>query len=546
MKTLFSLLLSAGFLLTNISGFSQYIPGALSYHEQAFMFSNYNYTGSARIQGLGNTQISLGGDVSSALSNPAGLGFYNRSEMSITPSYNVYSANSSYLTNETSSSLGNFKIDNLGAVFNKTKDDAIPGNWRGGSFAISFSKINNFNSEIKYSGLNANNDILDFYVQDANFQNVDSDQLGGITYGAFSTYLISEFLDGYTGNNDTTYVPFYERTFFSEFPTEQYPTNQSEIISTSGSQNQWNFSYGGNYGDFLYFGATLGIQSLKYNIVKQYAEFYPGLQGDIVDNSLLIEELQTEGIGVNGTFGIIARPINQITIGLSLITPTYLSMNERYYYSTEANFNNFDMNDYGDYFDGNYDLIVNPSADFTTFYEDNAILDKQIFDNEENFFDYTLTTPMRLNAGATFFLNKNGFISADVEYVDYSASKLNGKQGSLESENETIKGLYNSVLSFRVGGEWRIKAFRLRAGYNYEPSPYKKEDIEKKTQTFSAGLGIRKNKYFIDLAASYKQFNSIYAPYILDNPNNPDLYQTSFVEIENNNLNFALSVGLFF
>ena len=326
MKTFFSLLLSAGILLANNYGFSQYIPGALSYHEQALMFSNYDYTGSARIQGLGNTQISLGGDISSALSNPAGLGFYNKSEISITPSYNIYSANSTYLSNPTSSSLGKFKIDNLGAVFNKTKDDAFPGKWRGGSFAISFSKINNFNSEIEYSGLNQNNDILDFYVQDANNQNVDFDQLDGITKGAYSTYLISEFLDGFVENNDTTYMPFYDRTFFSEYPTSDYPTNQSEIISTSGSQNQWSFSYGGNYGDFIYFGATLGIQSLKYNIVKQYTEIYPGLDGDIVENSILTEELQTEGIGVNGTFGIIARPINQITIGLSLITPTYLSM----------------------------------------------------------------------------------------------------------------------------------------------------------------------------------------------------------------------------
>ncbi|MCK5468618.1 MAG: hypothetical protein KAI99_08915, partial [Cyclobacteriaceae bacterium] len=378
-------------------------------------------------------------------------------------------------------------------------------------------------------------------------QNVDSDQLGGITFGAFRTYLMSEFLDAFVEGSDTTFVPFYERTFFSEFPTEQFPTNQSEIISTSGSQNQWNFSYGGNYGDFLYFGATLGVQSLKYNIVKQYTEIYPGLAGDIVDNSTLTEDLQTEGIGVNGTFGIIVRPINQITIGISLITPTYLSMSERYYYSTDANFNNFNMTNYGDYFDANYDLIVNPTADFTTFFEDNVTLNNRFYDDDESTFDYTITTPMRINAGATFFLNKNGFITADIEYVDYSTMNLKGKQGgSLENENEVIKDLYNSVLNLRVGGEWRLKAFRIRAGYNYQPSPYKEEDIERNVQTFSAGLGIRSSKYFVDLAASYKQFNSIYTPYILDNPDNSSVFQTSFVDIENTNLNIALTVGLFF
>ena len=356
---------------------------------------------------------------------------------------------------------------------------------------------------------------------------------------------MSDFLNAVVEGSDTTFFPFYERTFFSEFPQDDFPTKQSEIISTSGSQNQWNFSYGGNYGDFLYFGATLGVQSLKYNIVKQYTENYPGLQGDIVDNSILTEDLQTDGIGVNGTFGIIVRPINQITIGISFITPTYLSMNERYYYSTDATFNNFDMNNYGDYFDANYDLIVNPSADFTTFFEDNAVLNNEIYD-EESFFDYTLTTPMRLNAGATFFINKNGFISADIEYVDYSTMNLKGEQGSLEGENEIIKDLYNSVLNLRAGGEWRLKAFRIRAGYNFQPSPFKEEDIESNVQVFSAGLGYRSNKYFVDLAASYKQFNSTYAPYILDNPDKVGYLETSFVEIENANLNIALTIGLFF
>lgn len=546
MKTFFSLILSAGFILTNNISYGQYIPGALSYHEQALMFSNYNYIGSARIQGLGNTQISLGGDISSALSNPAGLGFYNRSEVSITPSYNVFSANSNYISNQTNSTLGKFNIDNLGAVFNKTKDDIIPGKWRGGSFAITFSKVNEFNSEIKYSGLNPNNDILDFYVQDANNQNVDSNELGGVTYGAFATYLMSEFLDAFVDGNDTTYVPFYERTFFSEYPQSDFPTDQSEIIRTEGSQNQWNFSYGGNYGDFLYFGATLGVQSLRYSIVKQYSEIYPGLQGDIVSNSFLTEDLLTEGIGINGTFGIIARPINQITIGLSLITPTHFAMNERYYYATEANYNNFSMNNYGDYFDANYDLIVNPDADFTTFYEYSATLNNQVYDEEESIFDYTMTTPMRINAGTTFFLNKNGFITADIEYVDYSTMQIKGNQGSLENENSTIKNLYSSVLNIRVGGEWRLKALRLRAGYNYQPSPYKQEGIERKVQTFSTGLGVRSTKYFVDLAASYKQFDSNYAPYILDNPNNTSIYQTSFAEIKNTNLSIALSFGLFF
>ncbi|MDZ7606363.1 MAG: hypothetical protein U5K79_12430 [Cyclobacteriaceae bacterium] len=154
MKTNFSLFISAWIFLSIPFSQAQQITGALSYHELAFMFSDYRYTGSARIQGLGNTQISLGGDISSALSNPAGLGFYNRSEFSITPSYNVISADASYLGTSTSSSLGKFNIDNFGVVFCRVKDDSAPGSWRGGSFGISVSKTNEFNCQVQYQGMN--------------------------------------------------------------------------------------------------------------------------------------------------------------------------------------------------------------------------------------------------------------------------------------------------------------------------------------------------------------------------------------------------------
>ena len=221
-------------------------------------------------------------------------------------------------------------------------------------------------------------------------------------------------------------------------------------------------------------------------------------------------------------------------------------MNEQYQYTTTANYNNFDMNNYGDYFDANYDLIANPYAEFTTFYKDDATLNNELFEEESSLFDYNLTTPLRINGGATFFISKNGFITADITYLDYSSMKLDGKNGSLESENNDIKDLYNSVLSYRVGGEFRMKAFRLRAGYNYQPSPYKESDIDRKVQTFSAGFGFRSSKYFVDLAASYKQYNSIYSPYVLDNPNDLPEYQTNYVDIENSNLNIVLSIGLFF
>ena len=72
------------------------------YVEQATLFSQYNLGGTARIQALGGPKASLGGDLGSTIVNPAGLGFYNRSELSISPSMQISNADAQYLGQNTS------------------------------------------------------------------------------------------------------------------------------------------------------------------------------------------------------------------------------------------------------------------------------------------------------------------------------------------------------------------------------------------------------------------------------------------------------------
>ena len=70
---------------------------AQDFIDNALMFSRNRPSGSARIQALGGTQVSLGGDYSSALSNPAGLAMYNRSEFTFSPGVTTNNFSSTYL-----------------------------------------------------------------------------------------------------------------------------------------------------------------------------------------------------------------------------------------------------------------------------------------------------------------------------------------------------------------------------------------------------------------------------------------------------------------
>src|SRR5690349_20056358 len=75
---------------------------AQSYVESALLFSRTKPYGSARIQALGGSQVALGGDYSSSISNPAGLGMYNRSEVTLSTGLNFYNTESLYKGNSLS------------------------------------------------------------------------------------------------------------------------------------------------------------------------------------------------------------------------------------------------------------------------------------------------------------------------------------------------------------------------------------------------------------------------------------------------------------
>ena len=149
-----------------LAGIAMLLPGlvmAQSFTETALMFSRVKPAGSARIMSMGGVQTSLGGDYSSALSNPAGLGMFNRSEFTISPGFYGANVNSEYLGNKSSDSKTNLHIPGFSLVF-QTEQDGRKG-FLSGTFAVSYNRINNFNQTFSYSGDNGNNSIIDYFIQ---------------------------------------------------------------------------------------------------------------------------------------------------------------------------------------------------------------------------------------------------------------------------------------------------------------------------------------------------------------------------------------------
>jgi hypothetical protein len=289
-------------------------------------------------------------------------------------------------------------------------------------------------------------------------------------------------------------------------------------IKTKGAQYQWSLAYGGNYKDKFFFGANVGISTLRYTFSSTYSEsnFFFELDPDFnpFDNLLLEETIDIEGTGVNLTLGVIFRPVDFLQVGASFATPTYYQITDSYFARFSTLWNNYDYLGTG--------TILN-SESFESF--------------EPVIAEYNLTTPMKLSLGTAFFISNYGFISGDVEFINYRkakyASDISGI--SFDGDNDAILASYQNTINYRIGAEFRYEALRFRAGYQVQSNPYNTStiDTDRSIQTLSGGLGLRLTKFFIDFALMRSAGTSEYSPYVFQNNTGPRV-----------DLNNALTTGM--
>jgi hypothetical protein len=496
MKKIAGLLLCGGLL------FKCFSVQAQTFAESALLFGRTQPGGSARIQGMGGAQVSLGGDYSSAYSNPGGLGMFNHSEVAVSPGYNFSNSSSSYLNSTTPGTQSNLNFQGLGVVIHHNKDN---GKLRGTTFGITMNRTNDFNRTVVYNAVNPNSSIIDYFVNDANAASTAYGGLGpsqlfynATTAGplyetptrlAYDQYLIDK-QSAFIGGNDSTH-------YNSPVPANPNNPVQHEIVQTTGSQYQINLSYAVNLDNKVFLGLGIGLAAIDYQITRTYTETFPQLPlNSLSFGQTLGTSTQSSLVGgINGTLGGIYRPVDFFQFGLSIATPTYYSLTDTYDAALATNWNTAAFNS------------IYPGASVPT---SASAIDEQTF-------SYNLTTPWRYSGGVTFFILKYGFITADLEYDKYGGSRYSGASdgSSFAPDNQDIQASYRSVLNKRIGAEYRLKKFRFRAGYSVMPDPYKtgQNNIDSQIQSFSVGAGYRANKYYIDLAGIQRTGTTSYIPY---------------------------------
>lgn len=508
------------------------------YVGESLNYSRLQFGGPARTQGIAGANVALGADFGNLTSNPAGLGLFTKSEFHFSPGIGLGSADATSTGAAQNQTKNSFHIASAGVVFANRKPDSEESNWRGSGLALGFTRLADYNSAFTYSGQVTDatsflqrlrepvgtarpgsgvyqNEVDDIQAQSNRGQYYS---LNGLAYGAFLT---SIRLGGTNTNPADTVVITRELR-------RSQPATQAETVTRSGSLSQFDIGYGGNYQDRLYIGGAIGIVSSNNKQVRDYTE--TANTNDLTTSFgtlRLHDEVSTSGTGINARVGLIYRVADAVRLGASVQTPTYIKFNEAYSTSLITQFSR--------------PLLITYNNG-TTQSENGSTL--SLPDGE---YAYALTTPFRANVGSAVTFNKQGFLTVDVEYVGYSQARLsptpndvNGTTAGFTDDNQGIRTAYRNTVNLRIGGEARFDIFRARLGYARYGDPYQANVIDRTQNFYTAGLGLRQNSFYLDVAGVYATANQAYSPYTLTSGQQP------VVKVDNSRYTTTVTAGFFF
>ncbi|RIV23674.1 hypothetical protein DYU11_11880 [Fibrisoma montanum] len=516
---------TGGLMLMATVSYGQYAADAFRYSEQII-------NGTARFQGIGGNHAALGADASNAWGNPAGLGFYNRSELSISPSLRLLNVGANYLGQTTNSSKAVPFVGSASLIFAGGSPNNENRSVRRTTFGLTYSRQISLNNEYVYQGRNNRSSLADSYLETVNARGIPSGALDGeydgqnniadnIEAAAYQLYLINP-----TQNNGTSYFRY----------DVNVPVDQRGSFTSNGSVSQWGLSLASNFNDKLYVGGTLGFTRTRYEFTDTFDESYVG--GRVFNGFRQTSDYSVTGNGINLNIGLIYKLDQNVQIGANVVSPNFTTRTFREEFSQN--------------------LSIDPIGIPQTDEQGRPVLfipDITSVPTAPQNFDFTITTPLRASAGVTYLFGRSGFITATAEYVGYKGLRAGTSFYTSAADNQAfrndirneIEQTYNNTVNFRVGGEFRSGLLRLRAGAAYIPSAYNTNfdqlarDNERNTLLYSAGIGARNDRFFADLAGVFYTTKSAYTPYTLNNPQN---YGSAL--LTNRNANLTLSLGVFF
>lgn len=487
-------------LLYHFLFFSYFIQAQIP--EDALRLFYVRPSGTAREQAIGGAMGSLGGDLSAAFVNPAGLAFYKTKEIVVSPGWSFNAVNTSYLSNNTkNTAANNFLPAASGIVYGWQDNNSLS------TMAVSFSvnRRADFNGHYSYQGNNNYSSASQAYVDEFS-------RYGGSINQALSDPVLSygTRMALYTYLVDTSRGAVYSQP--NNVLASGAGLGQQTGIVKTGGVTELNFGFAGTGKDKWYIGAGIGVPIMNYQQRKTYTETdLSGKTNNNFSSYTYTETYSAKGAGVNFRLGAIYRPNLNWRLGLTIYSPSFYSITDHLSAS----------------------MVTNTEGYAGTVSINTDTLDK--ISGSSNRLDYNLQTNWGFIASGSYIFpgsiteGKMGFITADIEYALNKNSKFsfpldaNGNQPDnsyFNAVNSTIKDYYRNTLNFRLGGEYKLDNLALRMGGSFSTNPYSSPDLKANRYTVGGGAGYRKKGIFVDLTYVEVIENNVDFPYRLSNKDN--------------------------
>lgn len=427
-----------------------YSLSPIAYSQDVQRFAERSTIGSARYVGMGGAMTAIGGDPSAAMVNPAGLGLYRRSEISVSIDETI--DNTQQVGSNDTYQRTRFAAPQISAIWawgNSQKQRGLVYN----NFMFSLNRLANFNRDIVVKGAdmgmvpticNITNDeggVSEEFLVNKPWDNVE---IGWLSILGYEAYLI----DPIENNKWKPAVDF---------------TDGSLSISETGTSDQYTLSWAGNISNQWYIGIGLNIPTINYTK-------HTSLREENKQNSSSAElksMFHVSGVGVSGSFGLIYRPIQALRIGASLQTPTILSLSRQ---ST------------GDM----YSTIAGQKYEVLT--------------PESGVMDIDIASPLRTSVSVAGQLGKIGLIAVQYDYA-HSNEMEDIHTLRMGAEAQVTRGLFLNAgyvyeSSFmKEDPKWLLGYNEIRTDMDYRYTAA--------TQYASAGIGYRSDVVVAQLAYQY-------------------------------------------
>ncbi|NUM32526.1 MAG: outer membrane protein transport protein [Bacteroidetes bacterium] len=451
----------------------------------ALRYSKDMFGGTGRSAGIASAVGALGAEISSVNVNPASIGMFKKDEMSFSFGMNNFSNLSEYLGNKTKENKFSLVLPNIGLVFCNNNSNKSSKGWSSTVISLGFSRVADFNKYITFSGINTQTSLMDYFAERANGYSIkdiratDDDFDNGFaskTTMAWEAYLFDSVAN-------KTYTAHASPVFHDIF--------QKISIQQSGRMYDASFTLTKGYNNNFFAGASLIYTDVKFEESKAHSEVndIKDTSNFAMDNFTYSDKLYTSGGGISVRLGILQKIGDNFRIGASFQSPQVLNLKDEYSFGINSTLRN------GDSYN---------------------------FSSKSGNFDYSVITPYKFTLSATAVSAKTGFISADVEFKDYSIMRLKSSQinNAMEIANDEIRDKYKNVINYRLGGELIFNSYRLRGGYARYASPFVDKSIENQNTDFiSGGFGIKEKEWSFDLGMIRAIGKEIYQPYVLNDKN---------------------------